>query len=185
MLTVSFKGKIYKGKSYGNKITAICEFYDRCFVSGIEGKIKVNGKKYSEKQITLSLQEGENTFRFEATYRAGNKTTLIKKITYQKPIVCKIKDIDRNPEKYNGKFVILKGFAWGWANIKNKKEVEKYSKLPFAENNTATSRSDGSFSDGEYRIFLPHFSTGTKHLTIIGLIKAQNGKWKIEVVERE
>ncbi len=184
VLTVSFKGKIYKGKSYGNKITAICEFYDRCFVSGIEGKIKVNGKEYSEKQITLSLQEGENTFKFEVSDRAGNKTTLIKKITYQKPIACKIKDIDRNPEKYNGKFVILKGFAWGWANIKNKEEVEKYSKLPFAENNIASSRSDGSFSDGETVIYLPHFMTGTKLLTIIALIKVKNHKWKIEVAEK-
>ena len=185
VLTVSFKGKIYKGKSYGNKITAICDFHDRCFVSGAENKIIVKGKEYSGNKIELNLKEGENTFRFEATDRAGNKTTLIKKITYQKPIACKIKDIDRNPEKYNGKFVILKGFAWGWANIKNKEEVEKYSKLPFAENNTATSRSDGSFSDGEYRIFLPHFSTGTKHLTIIALIKTKNHKWKIKVVERE
>ncbi len=184
-LTVSFKGKIYKGMAYGNKITATCNLYDRCFVSGTDGKIKVNGKEYSEKQIKLNLKEGENTFRFEATDRAGNKTTLIKKITYQKPIVCKIKDIDQNPEKYNGKFVILKGFAWGWANIKNKEDVEKYSKLPFTKNNTATSRSDGSFSDGEYRIFLPHFTSGSKHLTIIALIKTKNGKWKIEVAERE
>ena len=185
VLKVNLKGKIYKGMAYGNKITAICDFYDRCFVSGAENKIIVNGKEYSGKKIELNLKEGENTFRFEATDRAGNKTTLIKKITYQKPIECKIKDIDRNPEKYNGKFVILKGFAWGWANIKNKEEVKKYSKLPFAKNNTATSRSDGSFSDGETVIYLPHFMTGAKHLTIIGLIKSKNGKWRIEVMGKE
>ncbi|BBB33265.1 hypothetical protein TTHT_1803 [Thermotomaculum hydrothermale] len=180
-LYVKIKGLI-DSKTFKDKVKATVYFQDKSFVSGTNGEFKVNGKLYKEKTITLPLKEGVNKFVFEAKDRAGNTVKKAKKIIYEKPIKTTIKEIDNNPEKFKDKFVILEGFAWGWANIKDKKEVEKYSKLPFAKNNTGLSRSDGSFSDGELRILLPHFSTGSKNLTILGQIKLKNGKWLLKPI---
>ncbi len=183
-IEVHFKNKLYNGKTYRKNLEVSLSGRDRCIVSGLIS-LTVNRKEYHKNhlQLSLPLKEGKNTLTFTAKDKAGNKTILRKTIYYQKPIILKIKDIDANPEKFKGKFVILEGYAWGWAQGGKTKETQKYSGLPFAKNNIALSRSDGSFSDGELRIFLPHYLKEGKKVKIIGIVKTRNGKWIFEPVE--
>ncbi len=172
-------GKLYNGKTFNQKLNIKIYANDRCFVSGLEG-VSLNGKKLKGNEINLNLKEGENTFDFEAGDKAGNIAKRKFKVFYQKPIETTIKEIDNNPEKFKDKFVVLKGFAWGWAGIKDKEKAKKYSKLPFAKNNTGLTRSDGSFSDGKMVILLPHFGLGEGEVEITGIVKLKGGKWYLK-----
>ncbi len=171
--------KLYNGKTFNQKLNIKIYANDRCFVSRLEG-VSLNGKRLKENEIKLNLKEGENIFNLEARDKAGNITKRIVKVFYQKPIETTIKEIDKNPEKFKDRFVHLKGFAWGWAGIKDKEKAKKYSKLPFAKNNTGLTRSDGSFSDGEMVILLPHFGLGEGEVEITGIVKLKGGKWYLK-----
>ncbi len=176
--------KLYNGKTFNQKLSIKISANDRCFVSDLNG-IFLNGNKLKNNSIKVELKEEENTFKLEAKDNAGNIAKKTVKVFYQKPVKTGIKEIDKNPEKFKDKFVVLKGFAWGWAGIKDKEKAKKYSKLPFAKNNTGLTRSDGSFSDGEMAILLPHFGLRNGKVEIIGLVKTKGDKWYLEPLKTD
>ena len=177
------------GKTYKSKIKVKFEAVDTCFVSGLsKGCITFCNEKYSVgDSCEINLKEGRNKLLFLIRDRAGNVRKVVKQIIYEKPLKTTLEEISKNPQKFNERYVLLKGYAWGYAwggfGRKDFKEIKKLYKLPLAPGNDARSRSDGTFSDGKYTAFIPISPIEVGKFEIVCKIKIYNGKWRIIPVE--
>ncbi len=174
---------LFRNKTFNDKITFNFEARDTCFVSGV-GKtcVSFKGKNFSSKgKVTVSLNEGENILNFFIKDRAGNVRKVVKKVFYEKPLGVSLEEISKEPQKYKGKFLLLKGYAWGW--MAKNETSKKYYKLPLAKGNTARTRNEGTFSDGKYTAFIPISPIDCGMFKIIAKIKILGSKWRIVPVK--
>ncbi len=140
----------------------------------------LNGKpvKYEKgKRIDVTLHPGINRFVIRASDGVHDLEKRLK-IKYVPAIATTIARIERDPARYNGKVIRLRGIGWGWAV----KSPELARNLKLAKGNTALSRNTGSFTDGTGIVFLP-ISPGYKFkgdLYCLLIYNSKNESWLLK-----
>ncbi len=130
--------------------------FDKCVLSGASPDVKVfvNKKSYKGKKIHPELSKGENFVRLIVMDNAKNRKTIKTKIFYNPPLRVKLSEIDNHPRNYNGKIVVLKGFAWGY-NIKIDQVPKRFLETKILKRNSYVTKNSGYFSDGKNKVFMP------------------------------
>ncbi len=151
--------------------------HDRCLLSGarINPDVYVNGKVYKGKIVNPLLLKGENTVEVIVKDYAMNEKRIRTKIIYKPPIKVEILKIEKNPSYYDGKIVLLKGFAWGH-NVRGEKIPQSYKKSKQLLKNSFIKKNSGFFSDGKYRVFMPVPPNEKGYYKIYAKIKVKKDK---------
>ena len=178
---------LYNGKAFLSPVSVKAYVHDMCFTSGIqEPSVEVNGKKYrSGEKFKIQLQKEINNIKIKAIDRASNEAALNKEIILEPPLKVTLKKISENPKKYEGKVLLLEGYAWGWMTKQRQAEIEELSKLPLARGNTAKTRSDGSFSDGTALAFFPISPKVAGKYRVYAIIVVRGNQWTIKPLYKE
>ncbi len=172
----------YRNKVFLNPVNLTVQVSDRCFTSGADEKIKINGRTYKLKngkaKIQIKFKEGLNQLRISAEDRAGNQATILRRVDFEKAQKVALAELSRNYKKYAGKIVLIEGWIWGYMA----KAPKGYSKLPLAKDNTAESRSWGSISDGTAVAYFPVPPGEIKKVKVYTTVKLTPTGWLLKPV---